>query len=451
MRRSGSLRGFLVLAVALLLLGGTGLGPARGGEGEARVDAALQARINKAVERGATWLAGRQRPGGNYPGFGDDLPPDTINPMDLGLNALVVQTLARCGRKADDPAIRRGLQWCRSRYSKGEEHLRVYSAATLILALLAVHAPEAGQDVRIKRDRYGNPVPPKRIKPCKVPTSDRHWIKDLVAFLVRTQVKPSGGWRYPGNPDGSVEGETDLSNTQYALLALDAAARCGFRVPAETWRLAGEYVLREQEEEGIEVPLYIENEAYEPGAQGAERFVEVGKTQARGWCYLPGRNELATGSMTCAGLTCLAVVKERLWAAKKLDPAFSRRLDRGMIDGIGWLGDHFTVQDNPDPPNQWHYYYLYGLERTGAKTGLRWIGRHDWYREGAEHLLAAQTKEGGWQEAEAAGKPADSTESAITQTCFALLFLERATRKPVVPMTPPTLTGGDDAPPADNR
>ena len=49
-----------------------------------------------------------------------------------------------------------------------------------------------------------------------------------------------------------------------------------------------------------------------------------------------------------------------------------------------------------------------------------------------------------------ADKPADNCESAITQTCFALLFLKRATRAPAVPMTPPVLTGGNDAP-ADNR
>ena len=151
--------------------------------------------------------------------------------------------------------------------------------------------------------------------------------------------------------------------------------------------------------------------------------------------------------MTCAGVTCLGLAKERLWARKKLVPALRARLDRGMIDGLAWLGDKFTVTDNPEPgENMWHYYYLYGLERTGAKTGVRTIGRHDWYREGAVHLIDAQTAEGGWKSAEALGKPADNTESEITQTCFALLFLRRATRTPLVPVTPPTLTGDGGAP-----
>ena len=36
------------------------------------------------------------------------------------------------------------------------------------------------------------------------------------------------------------------------------------------------------------------------------------------------------------------------------------------------------------------YYYLYGLERCGRLTAHRFIGDHDWYREGAEYLVHDQ-------------------------------------------------------------
>lgn len=444
-------RPFLLLLV-VLLLGGTAW-PARAGD----VEPALQKRIDQAIDKGAAWLRSRQRKDGSYPGFGDTLPANTYDPLDVGLNALVIQTLAHCGASPEDDAIKKCLAFCRFHYAggkgswnlKGNDKVMVYTAATLILALDAMHA-KGRPEVKVKRDRYGHAVPPK-IKPCKIPTRDRKWIRELVRFLVRTQVKPDGGWRYPENPVDSIEAKTDLSNTQYALLALDVAARCGIDPPVDTWKLAGEHLLREQEEEGIEVPIWVENDAWEEGLEGVDRFREIGQTQARGWCYLPGQPTLSSGSMTCAGVTCLAIVKERLWARKALEPAFSRRLDGGMLDGLAWLSEHFAVEDNPEPgENMWHYYYLYGLERTGAKTGVDWIGKHDWYREGALHLLQAQTPKGGWKEAAVSGKPADSTESEITQTCFALLFLERATREPLVPVTPPTLTGGGGAP-ADNR
>ena len=428
------------------------LGSAGADEAEERVEPELQAKIDAAIERGVVWLRGRQRNTGAYPAFGDNLPANTYNPLDPGVNALVVQTLAHCGVAKTDPAIQKCLTVVRADYAKnkGQDTVYTYTAATIILALLAAHVGEEAA-VEIKRDRYGNPIPPKRRKPCKLPPGDRRLIQELVKFLVRAQVKPAGGWRYPGNPVDSVEADTDLSNTQYALLALDAAARCRIEAPVETWKLAAEHLLREQEEEGIEVPVWIENEDWEEGQDEAARFKEAGQTQARGWCYLPGHNALATGSMTCAGVTCLAIVKEWLWARKALEPELRRRLDKGMLDGLAWLGDHFTVEDNPDPPeNMWHYYYLYGLERTGAKTGVKYLARHDWYREGAVHLLAAQEENGGWKSAAALGKPADNTESEITQTCFALLFLKRATRKPVIPVTPPVITGGGGAP-VDNR
>ena len=414
----------------------------------------FEARVTHAIERGAAWLAAQQRNVGDYPAFSDPAQPGTFNPMDVGLNALVVLTLAHCGVDPDAVAIKKCLNFCRTHYSgdptkgswnlKGSGRLTVYTAAALIMALIEVNAPGGGKGPRIKYDRYGKPQPPKRRPDCKMSSSDKRWVKELVAFLVEQQVASSGGWRYPGNPVDSVEADTDLSNTQYALLGLDAAARCGIDAPIDTWVKAGEHVLREQEEEGIDVPLWVVEE--DEGAGQAPTFREIGQTQARGWGYLPGHNELPTGSMTCAGVTCLAMVKERLWLRGKLEDALSRRLDRGMLDGLAWLADRFTVKDNPEPPSMWHYYYLYGLERTGSKTGVEYIGRHDWYREGAEHLLAAQLDSGAWKEAGGDGRPADTTESAVTQTCFALLFLERATQKPVIPVTPPTLTGGGGAP-----
>jgi len=410
-------------------------------------------RVNKGIDTGVAWLRKKQRKNGSFPGFSDDLPANTYNIMELGLNALVILTLAHCGVGPDEKSIQRCLGFCRSHYSgksglnlKGTGKLTIYTAATLILALDALYVPDAGKKLAIKRDRYGNAHPPKPIK-CKYPKAIRKWIQELVKFIVANQVKPSGGWRYPGNPLSAPDGDTDLSNTQYALLALDAASRCGILAPIETWQAAATYLLGEQDDDGLDAAVWIENEAWEPGFEKPPRFVEAAQTLARGWTYLPGDTELPTGSMTTAGVTCLAMCKEHLWARKKLDAKLRGAIDRGLLAGLAWLSENWTVQDNPTPggASMWHYYYLYGLERTGSKVGTRWIGRHDWYREGGEHLLEVQEKNGAWKEPDATVRPADSTESEITQTCFALLFLKRSTRKPFVPMMPP-ITGGGGAP-----
>ena len=461
------MRTLLSLAAVLVLLGPAAADEqadrkARIAEAKQKIaaeEAALAKQVNEALDKGIAWLKTQQKNDGSYPGFGEHLKPRQYNTMDVGLNALVVLTLAHGGVEGDDPAIKKCLNFCRTHYSGdptkgsmnlyGSGKLTIYTAATLIVALDAVYR-NVRRPPKIKVDKYGNPKPPKPAK-CRYPKSIHRWIQQMVDFIVKNQER-SGGWRYPGNPLQSEEGDTDLSNTQYALLALRAAAECGIKVPVKTWQKAAEHVLREQEEDGLDAPYLIENEAWEPGLDEVPRFVEVAKSRMRGWCYLPGHVALPTGSMTAAGITCLGILKERLWVAEALDPKLRTRLDRGLLDGLLWLAEYFSVKDNPEAsgaPAMWHYYYLYGLERMGSMTGVRYVGTHDWYQEGARELLGAQTKEGGWPVAGLDGKPADHTESAITQTCFAILFLERTTPRPPIPLLPP-ITGGGAAP-SDGR
>jgi hypothetical protein len=73
-----------------------------------------------------------------------------------------------------------------------------------------------------------------------------------------------------------------------------------------------------------------------------------------------------------------------------------------------------------------NYYYMYGLERTGILFGTEKFGTRDWYAEGAQLLLKNQNAEGSWGRA-AQAKPDDKGKST-QDTCFAILFLRRATR-----------------------
>ena len=65
--------------------------------------------------------------------------------------------------------------------------------------------------------------------------------------------------------------------------------------------------------------------------------------------------------------------------------------------------------------------YLYALERVGILSGTVDIGTHDWYREGANFILKSQKEDGSWKTATGGG-------NAVWDTCFAILFLKRATR-----------------------
>ena len=93
-----------------------------------------------------------------------------------------------------------------------------------------------------------------------------------------------------------------------------------------------------------------------------------------------------------------------------------------LQNGLGWMTKNFSVLKNPGTKKQAHYYYfMYAMERVGIFTGLEKLGKHWWYAEGAKELLARQKADGSWYGG------ADEVD-AVIDTCFAILFLRRATR-----------------------
>src|SRR5262249_13356637 len=147
---------------------------------------------------------------------------------------------------------------------------------------------------------------------------------------------------YPGVEGGSPAGEADMSNTQYALLGLNAAARCNTVIPVEVWSRALEYVTKEQEQDTVDGDLFVESAAWGRGLDDAPHFQSAGKRKARGWRYTPdGAKAMTNGSMTTAGIASLAIVKERLTEAGKCPPDVAHRIDSAMLDGLVWLSNVF--------------------------------------------------------------------------------------------------------------
>jgi hypothetical protein len=98
-----------------------------------------------------------------------------------------------------------------------------------------------------------------------------------------------------------------------------------------------------------------------------------------------------------------------------------------VLDGVAWLSKHWSVTENLGPSevengagNAYLYYYLYAVERLGMLLDVGTIGDHAWYPEGAQMLLKAQQPDGSWK----GSRP----EVPAWDTCFAILFLKRATR-----------------------
>lgn len=323
---------------------------------------ALQKRINAAIDRGVDYVLAQQWLDGSWEYHQDRYP--------TGQTALSVYTLLKMGVAPEHHAIRRGLAYC-----KKFPPTRTYSVGCLLLALLATH-------------------------------DERHhdWMKDLLATLCEWQDRTSGLWAYP-------EGHTDLSNTQYAALGLLAAHRAGIDVPRTVVQRLLDGILAAQ----LEPQMVTARQPARPGGTN-DRVIIAG---------FPYRTETrtgdGTGSMTTAGLGVLAICAEIAGGFDRFGMTRARQADDVRTRSLAWMSHHFHVNHNPFRGSAWYYYYLYGMERVGSILGIDTIGAHDWYWRGAEELVNRQDKSGVWKQG-----PRESGSLLVTHTCFALLFLKRA-------------------------
>lgn len=230
-------------------------------------------------------------------------------------------------------------------------------------------------------------------------------LRELLATMLRIQAK-QGTWGYP-------HGAPDLSNTQYAALGLWAANKAGLKVPPEAWKSLIEGTMAHQE-------------AYHLVEVGITGRTGVAKREVAGFQYRANGakdNKNATGTMTTAGVSILKICEIGL--GKKLRKQERKDLNRALNAGLGWLEAHFSVKQDQRPGQRggrWLLYYLYGMERVGGLAQQEQFGAHWWYVEGAPEVLRRQ-KNGSW--------------GRVYDTCFALLFLRRATK-----LGPTTGSGG---------
>lgn len=282
-----------------------------------------------------------------------------------GQTALSLLTLLKGGVPVDDPAVSAAVAFLRVNGSES-----TYGTGCLLMALEVI-----GDDAA------------------------REWAAELAGQVVSTQGgedasgKQPGIWSYPLRPNSTV----CLSNTQYAILGLRAAQRMGVSIPERVFRKTLE-----------NMPRYRGEIVRVKGLGGADSR----GAQTAGFMYrAEGGHGDSSGSMTTAGLAILHVCRESLGAA--LTRRDSTEIDELELAAWRWLDLNFAIEQNPGRGDTFHYYYLYGLERVGAFFDRPTVGGRDWYWEGARYLVAQQGAEGGWHDQ--------------TDTCFAVLFLKRAT------------------------
>jgi hypothetical protein len=297
----------------------------------------MQERINLAIDRGVAWLVEHQELDGSW--------NHELTSYRCGATALSTYTLLKSGVPPKHPAVVRAVEFLKCQPTK-----ETYSIGCELLALGALDDP-----------------------------ANEPWIQSLAETLL--SFHRGGLFNYPW-------ANCDLSNTQYGVLGMRAAAQHGFKVPPDFWEKTAQAVLSLSTDEG--------SGAYAP----------------LGFHY--NATTKPTGSMTAAGAVVLAICDEQLNGKGKSGSlqTFARR-------GAEWIGANWQVAKNPrEAVDRWNIYYLYGVERVGSLLKTELMGRHKWYREGATALVEMQGAKGEWT---------TSYREPVPNTCFALLFLNKAT------------------------
>lgn len=349
-----------------------------------------------------------------------------------GETALALLALLKAGVEPQDPRITAGFDWLLDQRIE-----RVYDVSVAVLAVEALYMPEKQRSIQ-------DPAPlatqvRKRFHK-QAPARVRQWLVRAAKFLSKHQHQ-DGLWRYP------FYGDPDVSNAQFAVLALKAARRLGVKVDLGVFWKVAEALVACQEASGAQVarfPVPAADRKIEglldrrakrkkkrrrSGSRGTRTRDEeeapaltstTQRMQARGWGYRPG--DAPRGSMTAAGVAILVVCKSELEAHGRYEKELAPKVNRALRDGAAWLAANFAVDKNPGAEPDWLFYYLYTLERAGTLLALERFGGRAWYEEGAETILARQKGDGRFL----AGTSGEA-DGDLAGTCLALLFLERST------------------------
>jgi hypothetical protein len=243
---------------------------------------------------------------------------------------------------------------------------------------------------------YGEPGPPSTDVASAARPAGKPARTGKPKVLRKVAVKPTR--------TGPAEG--DNSNAQYAALGLRACHDAGVIVPRETLTLAQKWWKNSQH----------------GGKEEARNLVATGGGgEPRGWCYGAKDSHPAYGSMTAGAVGAVVIYDYLLDKDWKKNPV--------VASGMAWMAGNFSVGRNVGPAENgagkagaWLFYYLYALERLGMLTDADSIGGHAWYAEGADFIVGRQKPDGSFE-------PPDKGwgDRYEWDTCFAILFLKRAT------------------------
>lgn len=268
-------------------------------------------------------------------------------------------------------------------------------------------------------------------------------LKQLQAILQDLQFA-NGAFGYFGDTRG------DVSQTQYALLAIWTLDRAGFPLDYPRVKQAAEWLLRVQDRSGG-WPYH----GKDPGPGSApisQEGVDMSMTLAGGSSLLIAGDALGAWGDTSSGQdpqieglpAAVKIHRENEFKQRRARVKFPKEpIFRAIRFCERWQ------QENPYERNpkriDWYYYQIYTQERYESfieiAQGLPKDQSPAWYNKGVEELRQYQDPAtGAW------GKVGRAHTQPPISTAFALLFLIRSTQTVIFEIGSGTLAGGYDLP-----
>ncbi|MFZ3168600.1 MAG: choice-of-anchor U domain-containing protein [Candidatus Methanoperedens sp.] len=267
---------------------------------------------------GVQYLRTTQNPDGSWSGtFGNN----------VGYVALGALTFLNHGIPESDPIVSKAIDYIRSnRKPDGSIFVSYsnYETSIAILPLVATHNTAYDADITGARNYLVNIQ------------------NDETEGLTNSNWQ-YGGWGYYGNSAGW----SDLSNTQWDLMGLDAA---NLPESSDTWSKAKLYVTRSQN-------LHATNPTYDSTNDGGFTY----QPPTISCCWGNGGNPRQSyGAMTAAGV----------WGLRLTGVDTS---DQKVKGGLNWLKNHYSPIEtvrNPGIGGEFLYYYLLSFSKALVMTDI---------------------------------------------------------------------------------
>jgi hypothetical protein len=406
----------------------------------------LQAKIEQAIVTGSAFLENSQARTGTWPSENNSHP--------VGYAALPGLTLIECGMSKTDSAIQRAAAFVRANAAKLDG---TYEISLAILFLDRLRDPKDKPLIQRLGLRLvaGQSTTGGWSYKCPILTSQAQQL--LLTALQKNPLKKAldGGKRFsltnvpgevrslplwydpsdltmvdPKDKGSEPRGTTDNSNTQFALLALWAARRHDVPVDRSLNLITHRFKTGQSKAGGWSYAYKLGggDDAPAPTCAGL-----IGLALGQGFAQDADTRELLTvsgGAARAAAAIGDPALHNIVLATKSVnnvlaavDAAQQREKDPRIVSGLQALAQHVgqPVGRTNDIP-QVSFYFLWSLERVAVLYNLSTIGNKDWYRWGAEMLLANQRPQGFWH----VGKDHYPGAAPVIDTCLALLFLKRS-------------------------